>query len=303
MKRIGLFVLTNLVVLVTLSVTAHLLGLNRHLDAHGLDLSRLLGFAAVFGFGGALISLALSKWTAKMAVGARVIATPATATEAWLVETVRRHASAAGIGMPEVAIFDADEINAFATGMRRNQALVAVSSGLLARMPRNEADAVLAHEIAHVANGDMVTLALVQGVLNTFVIFIARVAGWLVDRVVLRNQNAVGPAYYVTFFVLEVVLGLLASLVVMHVSRQREFRADHGGAALAGRHNMVAALERLARTQEVPALPGQMAAFGIAGRGAGNWRRWFATYPPLAERIARLRADTVGQNAQEGLEG
>ena len=287
MQRIVLFVATNLGVLLTLSVVGQALGLHRYLDAHGLNYGALLGFAALFGFGGAFLSLALSKWTAKRAVGARVITAPSDAREMWLVEAVARHAQSAGIGMPEVAIFEADEVNAFATGMRRDYALVAVSSGLMSSMTSDEADAVLAHEISHIANGDMVTLALLQGVLNTFVIFISRVVGWFVDRVVLRNQEGPGIGYYMTFFALEIGLGLLASIVVMYFSRQREFRADAGGAALSGRQRMIAALERLRRDGEA-ALPQQVAALGIAGSKPG-WARWFASHPPLAERIAALR--------------
>lgn len=290
MKRILLFLATNLAVMITLSVVAHLFGLNRFLDARGLDFGGLLGFAALFGFGGALVSLAIAKWSAKRAVGARVITTPTEAREIWLTETVARHARAAGIGMPEVAIYDADDINAFATGMRRDAALVAVSSGLLLRMSRDEADAVIAHEISHIANGDMVTLALIQGVLNTFVIFISRAVGWFVDRVVLRNEEGPGIGYYVTFFVLEIGLGILASTVVMYFSRQREFRADAGAADLAGRQRMIAALERL--RSESGELPSQLAALGIAGGRRDGWQRWFASHPPLAERIAALRASS-----------
>ncbi len=290
MKRILLFLATNLAVMITLSVVAHLFGLNRFLDARGLDFGALLGFAALFGFGGALVSLAIAKWSAKRAVGARVITTPTDAREIWLTETVARHARAAGIGMPEVAIYDADDINAFATGMRRDAALVAVSSGLLLRMSREEADAVIAHEISHIANGDMVTLALIQGVLNTFVIFISRVVGWFVDRVVLRNEEGPGIGYYVTFFALEIGLGILASTVVMYFSRQRDFRADAGAADLAGRQRMIAALERL--RSESGELPSQVAALGIAGGRRDGWQRWFASHPPLAERIAALRASS-----------
>ena len=290
MKRILLFLATNLAVMITLSVVAHLFGLNRFLDARGLDFGGLLGFAALFGFGGALVSLAIAKWSAKRAVGARVITTPTEAREIWLTETVARHARAAGIGMPEVAIYDADDINAFATGMRRDAALVAVSSGLLLRMSRDEADAVIAHEISHIANGDMVTLALIQGVLNTFVIFISRAVGWFVDRVVLRNEEGPGIGYYVTFFVLEIGLGILASTVVMYFSRQREFRADAGAADLAGRQRMIAALERL--RSESGELPSQLAALGIAVGRRDGWQRWFASHPPLAERIAALRASS-----------
>ena len=288
MKRIILFVGTNLAVLITLSVVASLLGVHQHIDARGLNIGSLLGFAALFGFGGAFISLAISKWSAKMAVGARVITAPANAREAWLLNTVSRHAEKAGIGMPEVAVYAAEEINAFATGMRRDHALVAVSSGLLKQMTPEEAEAVIAHEVSHIANGDMVTLALIQGVLNTFVIVIARAVGWFVDRVLLRNTEGPGMGYYATFFVLEIGLGILASLVVMHFSRRREFRADAGAAELAGRHKMIAALQRL-QQQAAPELPARVAALGIAGARRGGWQRLFATHPPLEERIAALR--------------
>lgn len=296
MKRIFLFLATNLAVMLTLSVVAHLLGINRFLDAQGMDFGALLGFAALFGFGGAFVSLAISKWSAKMAVGARVITEPANAAEVWLHETVARHARSAGIAMPEVAIYDAAEVNAFATGMRRNDALVAVSTGLLRRMTSDEADAVIAHEVSHIANGDMVTLALIQGVLNTFVIFISRVVGWFVDRVVLRNEEGPGVGYYVTFFVLELGLGILASTVVMYFSRQREFRADAGAADLAGRQRMIAALERL--RSESGELPPQVAALGIAGGQRGGWQRWFASHPPLEARIAALRANNGAAGAR-----
>jgi len=290
MNRIALFLLTNIAVLVTLSVVAHLLGLNQIAGRQGLDFGALLAFAALFGFGGAFVSLAISKWSAKMAVGARVIEHPATSSEMWLVETVARQAKAAGIGMPEVAIYESDEVNAFATGMTRNNALVAVSSGLLQRMTREEAEAVLGHEVSHVANGDMVTLALIQGIVNTFVIFIARAVGWFVDRVVLKNEEGPGIGYYVTFFVLEIVLGVLASVIVMWFSRRREFRADAGGAHLAGRGKMIAALQRLQSLQETTQLPERVAAFGISGGGKSGWAKLFTTHPPLEERIAALCA-------------
>ena len=290
MKRIVLFLITNLAVMVMLSVLAHVLGANQFLGAYGLDLGRLLVFAALFGFGGAFISLAISKWSAKMAVGAHVIERPSNAAESWLLATVARQAQAAGIGMPEVAIYESDDANAFATGMNRNKALVAVSTGLLQKMARDEAEAVLGHEVAHVANGDMVTLALIQGVLNTFVIVISRAVGWVVDRVVLKNEGGPGIGYYATFFMLEIVLGILASLIVMWFSRRREFRADEGGARLAGHGKMIAALERLRALHEPSQLPERFAAFGIAGGGRAVWLRLFATHPPLEERIAALRA-------------
>jgi heat shock protein HtpX len=290
MKRVALFLVTNLAVLVTLSVVIHVFGLNRFISAQGLDFGGLIAFAAVFGFGGAFISLAISKWSAKTAVGARVIEQPSNSSERWLVDTVARQAKAAGIGMPEVAVYDSDEVNAFATGMSRNHALVAVSTGLLQRMTRDEAEAVLGHEVAHVANGDMVTLALIQGIVNTFVIVISRAVGWFVDRVILKNEHGPGIGYYVTFFVLEIGLGILASGIVMWFSRRREFRADAGGADLAGRNKMIAALERLQSLHESPQLPERVAAFGISGGGSSGWRRFFATHPPLSERIAALRA-------------
>ena len=289
MRRIGIFLITNLAVLVTLSAAAHLLGVDRFITAQGMNFTGLLGFAVVFGFGGAFISLFMSKWTARMAVGAQVIETPRTATERWLLDTLRRQAERAGIGMPEVAVYEAEDINAFATGWNRNAALVAVSTGLLQQMSADEAEAVLGHEVAHIANGDMVTLTLIQGVLNTFVIVIARVVGWFIDSVIFKQEEGPGPAYYVTFFVLEIALGILASVVVAWFSRQREFRADHGGATLAGREKMIAALERLQAAQIPAQLPERMAAFGISGNGRGGWLRYFASHPPLEARIAALR--------------
>ncbi len=249
----------------------------------------MLIFSAVIGFGGSLISLAMSKWTAKRMVGAQVIETPRTPTEQWLVATVRRQAEQAGIGMPEVAIYDAPDVNAFATGASRNKALVAVSTGLLSRMTQEEAEAVLAHEVSHVANGDMVTLALIQGVVNTFVIFLSRVIGHLVDRVVFKTERGHGPAFWVTAIVAELVLGILASIIVMWFSRQREFRADAGGASLAGRQKMIAALERLQQSAGQPHLPDQMAAFGISGGIGQGLKKLFMSHPPLEERIAALR--------------
>jgi heat shock protein HtpX len=288
MKRIVLFLATNIAILVVLSVLVQVLGLDRYLAAHGSNLGGLLAFAAVFGFGGAFISLALSKWMAKTAMGVRVIQQPRGSAETWLVETVRRHAQAAGIGMPEVGIFDSPEPNAFATGASRNKALVAVSSGLLQRMNQNEVDAVLGHEISHVANGDMVTLTLIQGVLNTFVIFLSRIIGNIVDRTLFRSEGGRGPAFFITVLVSQVLLGFLASIIVAWFSRQREFRADQGGAHLAGRENMIGALERLKSAHQP--LPAQFAAFGIAsGSRPGGLRRLFMSHPPLDERIAALR--------------
>jgi len=291
MKRVLLFLATNLAIMLVLSVTLRLLGVERILDEQGsgLNINSLLVFALVFGMGGSFISLAISKWTAKRFTGAQVIERPRNEAERWLVETVQRQAKAAGIGMPEVAIYESPDVNAFATGMSRNNALVAVSTGLLNSMSRDEAEAVLGHEVSHVANGDMVTLALIQGVVNTFVIFLSRVIGHLVDRVVFKNERGHGPAFWITTIVAELVLGILASIIVMWFSRYREFRADAGGARLAGRQKMIAALERLARAHTQP-LPDQLAAFGIAGGLAHGLKRLFMTHPPLSERIAALRA-------------
>jgi heat shock protein HtpX len=291
MKRILLFVATNVAILIVLSVVLRLLGVDSILDQQGtgLDLKALLIFSAVVGFSGSLISLAISKWTAKRMMGVRVIEQPANATEAWLVNTVHNQAQAAGIGMPEVGIFDSPEPNAFATGARRDSALVAVSSGLLAAMTKEEAEAVLGHEVSHVANGDMVTLALIQGVVNTFVVFLSRVVGYVVDRAVFKTERGHGPGFFITSIVAQIVLGILASMIVMWFSRQREFRADAGGARLAGRDRMIGALEKLRQRHPEP-LPDQMAAFGIAGGGfAQGLKRLFMTHPPLEERIAALR--------------
>jgi heat shock protein HtpX len=289
MKRTLYFLATNLAIVLVLSVTMRILGVEPYLNAQGLNLGNLLTFAAIMGFGGAFISLAISKWTAKRMSGAVVIEQPRTQSEIWLVDTVRRQAQAVGIKMPEVAVFDSPEVNAFATGMTRNSSLVAVSSGLLNTMRKNEAEAVLAHEVSHIANGDMVTLALIQGVVNTFVMFLSRVIGYVVDKVVFKTERGTGPAFFVTMIIAELVLGVLASIIVMWFSRQREFRADRGGASLAGRQNMIAALERLNSLHPAP-LPDKMAAFGISGGGASGIKRLFMTHPPLEERIAALKA-------------
>jgi heat shock protein HtpX len=290
MKRVFLFLATNIAVLLVLAVVLRLLGVDRILDEQGVDLNlgALLVFAAVFGFGGSLISLAISKWSAKRMTGARVITQPSGQLETWLFETVRRQAREAGIGMPEVAIYDAPEPNAFATGARRDSSLVAVSTGLLRGMRPEEVEAVLAHEISHVANGDMVTLTLIQGVVNTFVIFFSRVIGHLVDRLVFRTERGHGPGFWIVTIVAQIFLGILASMIVMWFSRQREFRADAGGARLAGRERMVAALERLKQGHNA-SLPDQLAAFGISGHRASGFKRLFMTHPPLDERIAALR--------------
>jgi heat shock protein HtpX len=291
MKRVFLFLATNIAIVLVLGITLRLLGFESILDQQGVDLNinALLVFAAMFGFGGSFISLAISKWTAKRFTGAQVIETPRNATEQWLMQTVKRQANMAGIGMPEVAVYDAPDVNAFATGMSRNNALVAVSTGLLNAMSQDEAEAVLGHEISHVANGDMITLALIQGVVNTFVIFLSRVIGHVVDRVVFKVERGHGPAFWITAIIAEIVLGILASIIVMWFSRQREFRADAGGAQLAGREKMIAALERLKRSVDQPHLPDQMAAFGINGKINGGIKRLFMTHPPLDERIAVLK--------------
>jgi heat shock protein HtpX len=300
MKRIFLFVVTNLAILLVLSVTARILGIDRFITANGLNMGALLMFAALIGFGGSLISLAMSKWIAKRTTGARVIEQPSSAVEQWLVETVRRQAQQAGIGMPEIAIYDAPEINAFATGANRNNALVAVSTGLLNNMNRDEAEAVLAHEVSHVANGDMITLTLIQGVVNTFVIFIARVIGYAVDRVVFKNEEGVGIAYYVTSIIADVVLGFLALIIVSWFSRQREFRADAGGAQLASRDKMISALQRLKANYEPTTLPQGVQAFGISGKTTGGFKRLFMTHPPLDERIQALQTSAMGAGVRIG---
>jgi len=288
MKRIVLFLVTNLAVMLVLSVVLRVLGLDRVAQANGLNVPGLLAFSFVVGFTGAIISLLLSKTMAKWSTGAQVITSPGNEAEAWLVETVRRLADKAGVRMPEVAIYDG-EPNAFATGAFKNSALVAVSTGLLQSMNKEEVEAVLGHELAHVANGDMVTLTLIQGVVNTFVIFLSRVIGYLIDRVVFKTERGHGPAFLISVIVAQLVLGILASMIVMWFSRRREFRADAGGAKLEGREPMIAALERL-RQQHPQPLPDQMAAFGISGMMRQGLMRLFMSHPPLEERIAALRA-------------
>ncbi len=287
MKRIFYFVATNLAILLLLGIVLSIFGLD------GRSTGGALVIAALFGMGGSFISLAMSKWIAKRSTGARVLDNPVTETERWLVDTVGRQARQAGIGMPEVAVYDSPEINAFATGMKRNDALVAVSTGLLSSMSRDEAEAVLGHEVSHVANGDMITLALIQGVLNTFVIFISRMVANAIDAFLGSNdeegEGGLGfLGYMAVTFVLELVLGFLASLIVMWFSRQREFRADNGGASLAGREKMIAALERLKAAHEPSHLPDQMAAFGIRPR-EGGLAGLLMSHPPLEQRIAALR--------------
>ncbi len=290
MKRVFLFLATNIAIMVVLSITLRLFGFEGILDERGVDLNMnaLVIFAGIFGMGGSFISLAISKWTAKRMTGAKVIESPANETERWLLDTVKRQAQKAGVGMPEVAIYNAPDPNAFATGMWRNNALVAVSSGLMQGMTRDEVEAVLAHEISHVANGDMVTLALIQGVVNTFVIVLSRVIGHFVDRVILKNERGHGPGFWITAIVAELVLGILASIIVMWFSRQREFRADAGAARLAGPGKMVAALRRLQTSVGQPHLPDQLAAFAISGQISRGLKRLFMTHPPLEERIAAL---------------
>ena len=289
MKRIMLYLATNIAVLAVLSVTMRLLGIDSLLDEQGagLNMTSLLIFAGIIGFSGSFISLAISKWTAKRLTGAEVITSPKNSTEKWLVDTVSRQAQQAGIGMPEVAIFQSPQPNAFATGMNRNNALVAVSSGLMQTMTQDEIEAVLAHEVSHVANGDMVTMALIQGVVNTFVIVLSRVIGHLVDRTVFKTERGHGPAFWITSIIAELVLGILASIIVMWFSRQREFRADAGAARLVGSGKMIAALQRLAGTADEP-LPDQLHAFGISGGRAGI-SALFMTHPSLEKRIEALR--------------
>lgn len=290
MKRILLFLGTNVAVLAVLAVAMKVFGLEGYLNEQGgIDLMGLLIFSAIIGFSGSFISLAASKMIAKWTTGARVIEQPANSTEAWLVAAVQAHATRAGIAMPEVAIFDAPEPNAFATGPRRNSSLVAVSTGLLQHMQQNEIDAVLAHEVAHVANGDMVTMTLIQGVVNTFVIFLSRLVGFFVDRVILKNDRGAGPGFFITSLIAQIVLGILASMIVMWFSRRREFRADEGGAEYAGRANMVAALERLQAGQSSSHLPEALQAFGINGGKPSGLRALFMSHPPLEERIAALQ--------------
>jgi len=293
MRRIALFLLTNIAVLFLLSMVCHVFGIDRWAAMNGYGgMTGLLVYAAVFGMGGAFISLAISKWMAKTTTGARVIEQPQNESERWLLDTVRQHAQQAGIGMPEVAIYDAPEMNAFATGMSRNHALVAVSSGLLQQMDREQVKAVLGHEIGHVANGDMVTLTLIQGVLNTLVILAARIVGRAVDSWLSggRDNRGGGIGYFVVVMALQIVFGLFASMIVMAFSRWREFRADAAGATLAGRGAMVSALQRLQANHGESTLPKTMAAFGIAGPLASGLQRLFMSHPPLDERIARLQS-------------
>jgi heat shock protein HtpX len=289
MLRIALFLGTNLAIIMLVSITFRLLGIEGLLKQNGvdLDLNALLVYSAVIGFSGSLISLFISKWMAKRSMGVHVIEQPASEIERWLVNTVALQAKHVGIGMPEVGIFEHSSPNAFATGWNRNAALVAVSSGLLQQMNRDEVEAVLAHEMSHVANGDMITLSLIQGVVNTFVVFLSRIIGHTVDRVVFKTERGHGPAFFIVSMISQFVLGILAMSIVMWFSRWREFRADKGGADLAGRRKMIAALRRLQQAHEPEAMPDEMAAFAIS---AGRVQRMFASHPPLEERIAALQS-------------
>ena len=301
MKRVFLLIATNFAVLFLLSLVIQVFGIDNWLARRGFDYEGLLVLAAIFGFGGAFISLAMSKWTAKMAMGVQVIQQPSSEIERWLVTTVHNHAQRAGIGMPEVGVFDSPEPNAFATGANRNAALVAVSTGLLRNMRRNEIEAVLGHEVAHVANGDMVTLTLIQGVLNTFVIFLARVIGGLIDGATRGNgdNRGTGMGYFITVMLAQIVLGLFATMIVAWFSRRREFRADEGGADLAGTPSMIGALEALKRAHSPSRLPESLAAFGINGQRARTLQKLFMSHPPLEERIAALeqRTATLGHRS------
>ena len=292
MKRIFLFLATNIAIMLVITITIHIFGLGQILDEQGvdIDLTSLLMLSAAVGMTGSIISLALSKSMAKHTTGAYVIEQPRNEQEQWLFNVVQRQANAASIGMPEVAIYDAPDINAFATGMFRNDALVAVSTGLLQGMTRDEAEAVLAHEVSHVANGDMVTLALIQGVINTFVFFLSRVIGHIIDRAVFKTQRGHGPAYWFTTIIAQLVLGILASAIVMWFSRHREYRADAGAASLEGKQKMISALERLQKSANQPHLPEQLEAFGISGGMAAGVKSLFMSHPPLADRIEALRS-------------
>lgn len=289
--RIFLLIATNFAVVIVLGIAAQVFGLDKILAQNGMSgqMTGLFIMSLLIGFGGSFISLAMSKWLAKRSMGVRMIEQPANETEQWLMDTVVHQAEQANIGMPEVGIFETPEVNAFATGMRRNSALVAVSSGLLNAMSRDEAEAVMAHEISHVANGDMITMGLIQGVLNTFVIFFSRIVGMIVDKAVFKSRSGRGPGYFIVSIVAQIILGVLASIIASWYSRKREFRADAGGANIAGREKMAAALERLKAQHQPEELPGQLAAFGISGGLKDGFRKLFSTHPPLEDRIAALR--------------
>lgn len=290
MLRILLFIATNAAILVVVSIVFSLLGLEGILAENGVDLNltALLIFSAVVGFAGSFISLAISKWSAKRMMGVKIIDQPSNQTEQWLVSTVKRQAEQAGIGMPEIGVFPSDQPNAFATGMTKNSSLVAVSTGLLQHMSSDEVEAVLGHEVAHVANGDMVTMALVQGVVNTFVVFLSRLVGFFVDRVILKNERGLGIGYFVSSIIAQIFLSILATMIVMWFSRYREFHADQGGATLAGKQKMIGALRRLQNVNEPKDLPGEFAAFGILGNRSRDFKALFLSHPPLEDRIRAL---------------
>ena len=291
--RIGLFLLTNIAVLAVLSISMRVLGVDDMLAAEGvgIQMTGLLIMAAIIGFAGSFISLAISKWMAKRSMGVRLITQPANSTEAWLLATVQSQAERAGIGMPEVGIFDSPQPNAFATGMNRNNALVAVSTGLMQAMTQDEVEAVLGHEVSHVANGDMITMGLIQGVLNTFVIFLSRLIGTFVDRVIFKNERGFGIGYFVVSIIAELILGVFAAMIASWFSRQREFRADSGGAALAGKQKMINALRRLQMGQEEATdMPGELAAFGISGGLKHGLAKLLMSHPPLEQRIQALQS-------------
>ena len=294
MQRVLLFLATNFAILIVLSIAMQVLGIDDMLAASnaGFNTEGILAFSALFGFGGAFLSLAISKFMAKRTMGVRIIEQPSNDTERWIKSTVERFASQSNIGMPEVGIFDQPQPNAFATGMSRNNALVAVSTGLLHHMDRDEVEAVIGHEIAHVANGDMITMGLLQGVLNTFVIFLSRLGGFIVDRVILKNQRGHGVGYFITTIVFQILLSILASIITMWFSRRREFRADEGGAQLAGKSKMIRALKRLSQVSEPLDLEGEFAAFGISGRRTGL-SALFLSHPPLEQRIRHLESQQI----------
>ena len=294
MQRVLLFLATNFAILIVLSIAMQVLGIDDMLAASnsGFNTEGILALSALFGFGGAFLSLAISKFMAKRAMGVRIIEQPSNDTERWIKSTVERFANQSNIGMPEGGIFDQPQPNAFATGMSRNNALVAVSTGLLHHMDRDEVEAVIGHEIAHVANGDMITMGLLQGVLNTFVIFLSRLGGFIVDRVILKNQRGHGIGYFVTTIVFQVLLSILASIITMWFSRRREFRADEGGAQLAGKSKMIRALKRLSQVSEPLDLEGEFAAFGISGRRTGL-SALFLSHPPLEQRIRHLESQQI----------
>ncbi|HIE78428.1 MAG TPA: protease HtpX [Candidatus Thioglobus sp.] len=297
MKRIFLFLLTNIAIMFVLSITLSILGVDSLLAQNGSDLNvqALVIFSGVIGFGGSFISLAISKWMAKRMTGAVVISSPSNSSEKWLIETVEKQAKIVGIKMPEVAIFPSPQMNAFATGMSKNSALVAVSSGLLESMTKGEAEAVVGHEMSHVANGDMVTLTLIQGVVNTFVVFLSRIIGHIVDRVILKNQRGYGIGYYITTIFSQIILSILAATIVMYFSRKREFVADTGGADLAGHQNMIDALKRLSQ-REPEALPEQLAAFGIGEKPKSGLMHLWSSHPPLEDRISALEKRAMNRS-------